>query len=49
VVDQLAVGRLISFATLSSAFLLLLLGRLSGSDINTARHLNSLTKVALQS
>jgi hypothetical protein len=28
---------------------LLLLGRLSGSDINAARHLNSLTKVALQS
>jgi hypothetical protein len=27
----------------------LLLGRLSGSDINAARHLNSLTKVALQS
>jgi hypothetical protein len=29
--------------------LLILLGRLSGSDINAARHLNSLTKVALQS
>ena len=27
---------------------LLLLGRLSGSDVNAARHLNSLTKVALQ-
>jgi hypothetical protein len=27
---------------------LLLLGRLSGSDINAARHLYSLTKVALQ-
>ena len=31
----------------SSVFLLL--GRLSGPDINAARHLNSLTKVALQS
>ena len=32
-----------------SSSVLLLLGRLSGSDINAARHLNSLTKVALQS
>jgi hypothetical protein len=33
----------------TASSVLLLLGRLSGSDINAARHLNSLTKVALQS
>jgi hypothetical protein len=36
-------------AAYSASSVLLLLGRSSGADFNAARHLNSLTKVALQS